>query len=54
MAIKMRNLILYRWEDTGRSVLSGLIIKSNKDPKDYVCAYDDLLEFLNGPGLLAI
>jgi len=37
------------WEDTGRSVLSGLIIKSNKDPKDYVCAYDDLLEFLNGP-----
>jgi len=37
------------WEDTGRSVISGLIIKSQKDPKDYVCAYDDLLEFLNGP-----
>jgi len=37
------------WEDTGRSVISGLIIKSQKDPKDYVCAYDELLDYLNGP-----
>ena len=41
--------VIDRWEDTGRSVISGLIIKSQKDPKDYVCAYDELLDYLNGP-----
>ena len=29
--------------------MSGLIIKSDKDPKDFVLAYDELLDFLNVP-----
>ena len=37
------------WADSGRQILSDLLIQSNKDPKDFQSAYDEMLEFLNGP-----
>ena len=37
------------WADSGRQILSDLLIQSNKDPKDFQTAYDEMLEYLNGP-----
>jgi hypothetical protein len=37
------------WADSGRQILSDLLIQSDKDPKDFQSAYDEMLEFLNGP-----
>ena len=37
------------WADSGRQILSDLLIQSNKDPKDFQTAYDEMLDFLNGP-----
>ncbi len=35
------------WVDNGRKILGDLMIRSDKDPTDFVQAYDDLLEFLS-------
>ena len=37
------------WADSGRQILSDLLIQSNKDPKDFQTAYDEMLDYLNGP-----
>ena len=40
---------MLRWVDTGRQVLSDLMSRSDKDPKDFAAAYDSLVEYLAVP-----
>lgn len=35
------------WVDSGREILSQLLVRSEKDAKEFLIYYDDLLEFLN-------
>ncbi|XP_059098175.1 mitoguardin-like [Tigriopus californicus] len=35
------------WIDSGRKILSELLVKSDRDPKDFVTAYDDLIAYLS-------
>ena len=37
------------WAESGRKILSDLLIQSDKDPKDFQAAYDEMLDYLNGP-----
>jgi hypothetical protein len=32
--------------DSGRQVFSDLIVRADKDPRDFVEAYDDLVDYL--------
>merc|ERR1719245_1965021 len=34
------------WSDNGRKILTELLVRSDKDPKDFVQVYDELLEYL--------
>ena len=36
----------FRWSDNGRKILTELLVRSDKDPKDFVQVYDELLEYL--------
>ena len=36
----------FRWADTGRRVISSLLVMSDKDPKDFATYYDDLIAYL--------
>ena len=36
----------YRWVDNGRQILAELLVKSDKDPKEFIQVYDDMLEYL--------
>jgi hypothetical protein len=38
------------WVENGRLILGQLIVKSDKDPKDFLLAFDDMLEFLSEDG----
>lgn len=35
------------WVDSGRTILSALIVRADKDPKDFIQAYNDLIEYLS-------
>lgn len=39
------------WVDSGRLILGQLLVKSDKDPKEFVLAFDDMLEFLAEDGM---
>ena len=39
-------VFLLRWIETGRKMLSDLLARSEKDPKDFCLAYDNLVDFL--------
>ena len=34
------------WVDSGRQILSGLMVRSNKDPKNFVNCYNELMDYL--------
>ncbi len=36
-----------RWIDSGRNVFSDLILQAQKNPAEFVEAYDDLMEYLS-------
>jgi len=38
------------WVENGRLILGQLLVKSDKDPKDFLLAFDDMLEFLSEDG----
>jgi len=35
------------WSDNGRQMLAELLVKSDKDPKDFIQVYDELLDYLH-------
>jgi len=39
------------WVDNGRTILCQLLVKSDKDPKDFLLAFEDMLEFCNEEGV---
>ena len=41
-----KNYEFFRWSDNGRKILTELLVRSDKDPKDFVQVYDELLEYL--------
>jgi hypothetical protein len=42
----IRGYLSNRWIDSGRKVFSDLIVRAQKDPVDFVEAYDDLVDYL--------
>lgn len=38
------------WVENGRLILGQLLVKSDKDPKEFLLAFDDMLEFLSEDG----
>ena len=34
------------WVDSGRKVFSDLLVRAEKDPKDFVTSYDDIIDYL--------
>jgi len=38
------------WVDNGRLILGQLLVKSEKDPKEFLLAFDDMLDFLSEEG----
>ena len=40
------DIFFYRWVDNGRQILAELLVKSDKDPKEFIQVYDDMLEYL--------
>jgi len=39
------------WVDNGRTILCQLLVKSDKDPKEFLLAFEDMLEFCNDEGV---
>ena len=39
------------WVDNGRTILCQLLVKSDKDPKEFLLAFEDMLEFCNEEGV---
>ncbi|GLH10188.1 Mitoguardin [Gryllus bimaculatus] len=40
----------WQWfADTGRQILTDLLLYADKDPKDFLIAYEDMLDFLQDP-----
>ena len=39
------------WVDNGRIILCQLLVKSDKDPKEFLVAFEDMLEFCNEDGV---
>lgn len=37
------------WADSGRQLISDVLVQLDKDPKDFQTAYDEMLSYLNGP-----
>ena len=35
------------WVDSGRTILSALMVRADKDPKDFIQAYNDLIDYLS-------
>jgi len=35
------------WSDNGRQMLAELLVRSDKDPKDFIQVYDELVDYLN-------
>ena len=44
--LALKFIFFFRWADNGRKILAEIMIQSEKDPKDFIQVYDDLLEFL--------
>ncbi|XP_023325632.1 mitoguardin [Eurytemora carolleeae] len=40
------------WTDNGRIILVQLLVKSDKDPKDFLIAFDDMIEYLTGDAVV--
>ena len=47
-------LCFCRWSDNGRRILAELLLRSDKDPKEFVQVYDGLLEYLDDESHLEI
>ena len=47
-------LCYYRWSDNGRRILAELLLRSEKDPKEFIQVYDGLLEYLDDESHLEI
>ena len=39
------------WVDNGKAILTQLLIKADKDPKEFLLSFDDVLEFLSEKGV---
>ena len=39
------------WINNGRIILTQLLVKADKDPKDFLLSFDDVLEFLSEKGV---
>jgi len=49
-----RNDVRQWWIDSGRDILSQLLVRMDKDTKEFLASYDDLLEFLSEEDNMAI
>lgn len=36
------------WADNGRAILAQLLVKSDKDPQDFLTAFEDMVDYLKG------
>merc|ERR1719264_853792 len=39
------------WVDNGRTILCQLLVKADKDPKDFLLSFEDVLEYLSEEGI---
>ena len=44
------SVLFHRWRDAGRKIISTLLVKSDQDPKLFVEAYDELVDYLHEAG----